>query len=172
MKSICAVCRRNALWGGIIVIPPGNFNTSNKDVLPNNDAFNLRGASFITNVSKVPLIKLWEVEGTFEYLTSGSTAKTIFVMFGPPNDCSDRIATWPKNSIRSNDQKCDLSSQRKQETGLYTLTKGTGISPKMLSSSSKIWFSRKETGFQAWKLATISWSGSVIESNNFSEKNI
>lgn len=93
LKRICTFCRRNAFCGGLIVIPPGNFSTSKEKGSPNNDTVRRRGYCW-TRDTKEPLIKLWVVEETLEFFSSGSTAKTTLVLFDPGTGSKERISTW------------------------------------------------------------------------------
>ena len=93
LNGICTFCKRNALCGGIIVIPPGNLSTSKEDASPNKDLVSSRDESFTTKDTKEPLIRLWSVDDIFESFSSGSTPNTTFVLFDPAKGSRDRITT-------------------------------------------------------------------------------
>ena len=78
-----------------MVIPPGNFSTSKRNVGPNKDVFK-RNDWYVTRYTKVSLIKLSEVVNNFDDFGYGSTPNTTLVTFDPAKDSRDKITTWFK----------------------------------------------------------------------------
>lgn len=76
-----------------MVIPPGNFSTSNENGLPNKDVVKRRNNWRVTRDSKDSFIKLSVVLDIFEFLASGSIANTTFAEFDPPKGSTDKITT-------------------------------------------------------------------------------
>lgn len=120
LNNVCTACRGNTLCCGMIVIPPLNFSTSKKEGTPNKDVVSWRYDWRITKYLNDALIKLMEAVDISEFLSSGSTANTTFVLF-----------------IRG----------KRSRDKMTTLIEGTPISSKMSSESCKMLSCSKETGF-------------------------
>jgi len=94
LNSVCTVCRGNTLCCGMIVIPPLNFSTSKTEGTPNKDVVSRRYDWRITKYLNDALIKLMAAADISEYLPSGSTANTTFVMFDRGKRSTDKMTTW------------------------------------------------------------------------------
>jgi hypothetical protein len=101
LKRSWAFCRGNIGWGGITVIPPGNFSTSKKNGSPNKDSVKRKDNCFWTRVSKAALIRLSISAGILEFSFSGSMAKITIVLLRSPKRSSANTTTWLKKRNRS-----------------------------------------------------------------------
>lgn len=157
LKRICTFCRRNALCGGLMVMPPGNFSTSKEDGSPNNDAFRRRGYCW-TRDTKEALIKLWIVEETLVFFSSGSTAKTTVVMFDPDTGFRERISTWIE------EKQCVNREKNKRLDGV----KGWMKSQTKNQNWKRIWDSRYFNGgsFYFIKNVTLKLQNIVLQQWN------
>jgi hypothetical protein len=128
LKRSWAFCRGNIGWGGITVIPPGNFSTSKKNGSPNKDSVKRKDNCFWTRVSKAALIRLSISAGILEFSFSGSMAKITIVL---------------------------LRSPKRSSANTTTLVMGKLISSVISFSSCIKLSSMNEIGFPTSKLATI-----------------
>lgn len=93
LNNACTVCKGNTLCCGTIVIPPLNFSTSKLEGALNKDVVSWRYDWRITRYLNDALIKLIAAADISEYLPSGSTANTTFVLFDSGKGSRDRMIT-------------------------------------------------------------------------------
>ena len=77
----------------MIVIPPLNFSTSKTEGTPNKNVVSWRYDWRITRYLNDALIKLMAAADISEYLPSGSTANTTFVVFDRGKGSRDKMIT-------------------------------------------------------------------------------